>query len=60
MTEQFGPYRAPSVAGDHVFSELGGLTADQALDAGQDPKIVWRAVCEAFDVPQQLRHGLPD
>nr|WP_154770509.1 DUF3046 domain-containing protein [Nakamurella alba] len=60
MTTQFGPYRAASVAGDHVFAELGGLTADQALDAGEDPKRVWLAVCEAYDVPEKLRHGLPD
>jgi hypothetical protein len=60
MTAQFGQYRAASVAGDHVFSVLGGLTADQALDAGEDPKQVWLAVCADFDVPEQLRHGLPD
>lgn len=60
MKEQFGSHRAASVAGDHVFSALGGLTADQALAAGQDPKAVWRAICEAFDVPERLHHGLPD
>lgn len=60
MQEQFGPLRAPSVAQDHVFGALDGLTANEALAAGQDPRRVWRAVCEAFDVPEPLRHGLPD
>lgn len=60
MQLQFGSTRAPSVARDHVFSALGGLTADEALAAGEDPKMVWAAVCDAFDVSDTLRYGLPD
>jgi hypothetical protein len=60
MAAQFGPLRASSVAADHVFAVLGGRTVDQALDSGVDPKAVWYAVCDDFDVPEALRHGLPD
>ena len=60
MKAHFGPYRAASVAADHVFSALGGHTADEALKAGENPKQVWAAVCEAFEVPESLRYGLPD
>jgi Protein of unknown function (DUF3046) len=60
MAAQFGPARAASVAADHVFAVLGGRTVDQALDAGDDPKRVWLAVCDDFDVPETLRYGLPD
>ena len=60
MDAHFGPVRAPSVAHDHVFGALGGRTVDEALDAGTDPKQVWTAVCDAFDVPDTLRYGLPD
>jgi hypothetical protein len=60
MQLQFGPLRAPSVARDHVFSALGGRTADQALADGEDPKVVWAAVCDDFDVSDALRYGLPD
>ncbi len=60
MQAQFGPLRAPSVAHDHVFSALDGRTVDEALAAGEDPKLVWSAVCDDFDVPQPLRFGLPD
>ena len=60
MVAGFGPLRAASVAADHVFSALDGRTADQALDAGEDPRRVWFAVCDDFDVPEMLRHGLPD
>lgn len=60
MQAQFGPLRAPSVAHDHVFAALDGRTVDQALAAGEDPKRVWTAVCDDFDVPDGLRYGLPD
>ncbi|MBP2473718.1 hypothetical protein JOF53_002590 [Crossiella equi] len=55
MAEEFGAVRADMLARDHVFSSLGGLTADQALEAGYDPKQVWRVVCEDFDVPPERR-----
>jgi hypothetical protein len=38
-----------------VLAGLGGRTVDQALAEGVDPKTVWRAVCEAFEVPERLR-----
>jgi DUF3046 family protein len=55
MDEEFGPVRAASLARDHVFAELDGRTVEQALEAGVDPREVWRAVCEAYDVPPQRR-----
>ncbi|NNG36103.1 DUF3046 domain-containing protein [Nakamurella aerolata] len=60
MDEYFGPRRAPSVAKDHVFGELGGLTADQAIEAGINPREIWAQVCREFEVPAALRFGLPD
>ncbi|GAA2019691.1 DUF3046 domain-containing protein [Nakamurella flavida] len=60
MREHFGPHRAASVAHDHVFSALEGRTADQALHQGENPRTVWFAVCDSFDVPDTLRYGLPD
>jgi len=38
-----------------VFAELGGNTVDQALALGLDPKRIWLAVCDAFDVPPERR-----
>ena len=55
MRAQFGDAYATSVAKDHVLAGLGERTVDQALADGIDPKIVWRAVCAEFDVPQRLR-----
>ena len=47
--------RGDSLARDHVFSDLGGRTVLEALDAGVNPKAVWRAVCDSFDVPAGRR-----
>ena len=55
MAEFFGEAYADSVAKDHVLSTLGGRTVDKALADGEDVKAVWRAVCEAFNVPDRLR-----
>ncbi|TDV40364.1 DUF3046 domain-containing protein [Actinophytocola oryzae] len=55
MSNEFGEVRADMLARDHVFSSLGGRTVDQALDAGLEPKEIWRAVCEAFEVPPERR-----
>jgi hypothetical protein len=55
MRAQFGDVYAQSVAKDYVFSRLGGRTIERALADGEDAKVVWRAVCETFDVPEKLR-----
>jgi hypothetical protein len=55
MRAQFGETYADSVAKDHVLASLGGRTVNQALADGEDVKLVWRAVCEAFKVPERLR-----
>lgn len=55
MADEFGPARAGSLATDHVFTELDGRTVEQALEAGTDPREVWRVVCRTFDVPPERR-----
>jgi Protein of unknown function (DUF3046) len=55
MDDEFGALRAGSVSRDHVFAELGGQTVVQALEAGIDPRDVWKAVCDAYDVPAARR-----
>jgi hypothetical protein len=55
MREQFGESYAESVAKDYVLSNLGGRTVNRALADGEDAKTVWRAVCEAFSVPDSSR-----
>ena len=55
MRRQFGDTYAESVARDYVLSSLGSRTVNQALADGEEAKVVWRAVCEAFQVPERLR-----
>ena len=40
---------------DHVLADLGGRTVEEALEAGLDPRRVWRSVCDAYDVPPARR-----
>ena len=54
MTGAFGPH-AESLVEMHVLSELGNRTPGQALKAGESPVTVWRAICEAFEVPAASR-----
>jgi Protein of unknown function (DUF3046) len=56
MEDQFGSAYAPSVARDQIIGRLGGRSIDEALAAGEDPKAVWRAVCEHFEIPVAQRH----
>jgi len=55
LDNQFGAMRAQSVSRDHLFSELGGRSAVEAIDAGVPVRRVWLAICEAYDVPPKER-----
>ncbi|BBZ34203.1 DUF3046 domain-containing protein [Mycolicibacterium confluentis] len=52
VEHQFGAVRGASLVVDHVLTELGGRTAAQAIEAGVEPRDVWRALCADFDVPR--------
>ncbi len=54
MNAQFGEAYAQSVAKDFVLAGLGGRTVERALADGEDVKRVWRAVSDAFNVPENL------
>ncbi|MGZ4626194.1 MAG: DUF3046 domain-containing protein [Kineosporiaceae bacterium] len=55
MRSQFGNMRAESVARDHVFSELGGRTALDAIEAGLPLRKVWLTICKEYEVPPKDR-----
>ena len=55
MRAQFGDVYAQSVAKDYVFGKLGERTVERALADGVDAKVVWRTVCDAFNVPENMR-----
>lgn len=57
LEQAFGTGYASSVARDQVLPQLGGRTINEALDAGVETVVVWRAVVAAYPerVPAKLR-----
>jgi hypothetical protein len=54
MEAQFGVGYARSVAADFRLPRLGA-TVDEAISRGDETKDIWRAVCDAFDLPAAVR-----
>ena len=54
MDEQFGAAYARSVAADFRLPALGA-TVNEAIERGDETKRIWRAVCEAFELPAAVR-----
>ncbi|OLE29977.1 MAG: hypothetical protein AUG44_02430 [Actinobacteria bacterium 13_1_20CM_3_71_11] len=57
LEQVFGRAYVHSVAADLVIPQLGGRTIEQALRAGEETVVVWRAVVAAYPerVPKTLR-----
>jgi hypothetical protein len=57
MEQVFGSGYAASIATDQVLPQLGGRTINQALAAGEETVVVWRAVVAAYPdrVPRNIR-----
>jgi hypothetical protein len=56
--DEFGAAYAHMLVASTHLAALGGRTAGEALDAGDPPREVWLALCDAMDVPEERRHGL--
>lgn len=57
---EFGRGRGDAIVADHSLLSLGGRTPAQALEDGQRPRDVWRALCLEFDVPPERQLGPDD
>ena len=42
---------------DQVLDRLGGMTAVDALDAGEEPRVVWSVLCDQMGIPDSRRWG---
>ena len=60
MDGEFGRGYSRTLAHDLVIDGLGDRTAEQALAAGETPRQVWEAVCDAMQVPLERRWGAPE
>jgi hypothetical protein len=47
ITLSFGDAWAPSFSADIALSDLGSKSVNEALAAGFEPDIIWKAVCKA-------------
>ena len=55
MEAALGPAYARSWADQHVLGELGERTVVEALETGEPPKAVWRAVWAELGLPARDR-----
>lgn len=53
--EAFGSLRGDHLVRTHHLAACGGLTAHEAIESGQSVKQVWLALCDEFEVSEQLR-----
>jgi hypothetical protein len=60
VDDEFGAAQGRTLVRDHVLGALGHRTAQQAIDAGDDPRAVWFALCDDLDVPPERRWGRPE
>ena len=57
LEDEFGAY-GPIIASDLSLTEMGGLTAEQAIASGRLPRDIWLALCRASDVPEERWYGV--
>lgn len=55
MESALGPAYARIWAREHVIAGLGERSVQQALDDGEDAKVVWREVWRALRLPPSDR-----
>ena len=53
MEAAFGRAYAHSLASDYTLPLLRA-TVDEALKRGDEPKLIWQAVCAEFEIPKAL------
>lgn len=58
VDDEFGPSYGRTLTHDLVLGELGGVTAEQALEKGHGIRATWLALCRAADVPESRWHGV--
>lgn len=56
LSEEFGALGSVLMT-DLTLRSLGGRTGAEALAAGVPAREIWRALCDAKDVPVERRHG---
>ena len=58
VSDEFGEAYGRVITHDLVLGSLGGLTAEEAIKAGVNPREIWLALCKAADVPANRWYGV--
>ena len=58
MENEFGPRYSRVLAYSRALTDIGSLTAAQALDRGIKPRQIGEALCRAQDVPAERWLGV--
>ncbi len=57
LEEVLGRGYGRALARDQVLDLLNGMTAVEALEAGEEPRVVWNVLCDQMDIPDARRWG---
>jgi hypothetical protein len=58
VSDEFGEAYGRVLTQDLGLSELGGVSAAEAIAAGVDAREIWLALCRATDVPPERWYGV--
>ena len=59
IEDEFGAAFAKVITHDTSLITMRDKTPRQLLAEGEDPGVVWRAICEQLAVPKERWHGKP-
>ena len=57
LEEVFGRSYGRALAHDQGLTKLGGATVVEALERGEEPRVVWNVLCDQMDIPDGRRWG---
>jgi hypothetical protein len=57
MDDEFGQAYGAVLLKDLALQSLSDRTGQACLDAGEDPRAVWLAICQAVGVPEERWQG---
>ena len=57
LEEVFGRTYGRALSRDQQLPALGNMTVVEALESGQEPRVVWNVLCDQMEVPDAKRWG---
>lgn len=57
VEDEFGADRAQWIIQTQVVGGTG-MTSEELIESGVDPRRAWEGLCDAFDIPEERRLGI--